>query len=57
MVTKLAARLTILTSRLAKLATGLAKLAKRVTSSQLAVLGQVGHRLGAGTVAGGDGEG
>ena len=63
MVTKLAARLTILTSRLAKLtnrlaklATRLAKLAKRVTSSQLAVLGQVGHRLGAGTVAGGDGE-
>merc|ERR1719237_1240551 len=30
----------------------LAKLAKRVTSPQLAVLGQVGHRLGAGTVAG-----
>ena len=62
-VTKLAARLTKLTSRLAKLtnrlaklATRLAKLAKRLTSSQLAVLGQVGHCLGAGTVTGCDGE-
>merc|ERR1719500_2625544 len=41
----------------AKLAARLAKLAKRVTSSQLAVLGEVRHRLGAGTVAVGDGEG
>ena len=63
-VTKLAARLTILTSRLAKLtnrlaklATRLAKLAKRLTSSsQLAILGQIRHRLRAGTVTGGDGE-
>merc|ERR1719305_2246415 len=54
MVTILAGRLAKLTNRLAKLATRLAKLAKRVTSPQLAVLGQVGHRLGAGTVAGGD---
>jgi len=56
-VTKLAARLTKLTGRLTKLAARLAKLAKRVTSSQLAVLGEVGHCLGAGTVTGGDGEG
>ena len=55
-VTKLAARLTKLTGRLAKLAARVAKLAKRLTSSQLSVLGEVRHRLGAGTVTGGDGE-
>jgi len=53
-VTKLAARLTKLTGRLAKLAARVTKLAKRLTSSQLSVLGEVRHRLGAGTVTGGD---
>ena len=56
-VTELASRLTKLTDRLAKLATRLAKLAKRLTSSsQLAILGQIRHRLRPGTVIGGDGE-
>ena len=54
--TELTARLTKLTARLAKLTGRLAELAKRLTSSQLAVLGQVRHRLGAGTVTGGNGE-
>ena len=55
-LTKLTARLTKLTGRLTELAARLAELAKRLTSSQLAVLGQVRHRLGAGTVTGGNGE-
>ena len=53
---KLAGRLANLTGRLAKMAARLVILAKMLTSPQMAVLGQVRHRLRGGTVAGDDGQ-
>ena len=55
-VAKLAGRLANLTGRLAKMAARLVILAKMLTSPQMAVLGQVRHRLRGGTVAGDDGQ-